>query len=653
VTETPDSRAGESRAADPNASDPRVVDPQASVKALMRRLWAAIVQYKGMVLAMIGFGFLEAAFTKLPFVLVKPLMAEMGAAGSKESMLPKVWLSPLQPRSEGFLDQLLNDFNELFRSFANGMADWFGLHFSHPGMNVVVACAVIAIVCGVLGSVTIYFVQTISRFFAVRIVADLRSELARHFLALPIRFFGRQRMGEMISRVTNDTQVMQRSFELASDNIVVDPMMIVWNIAILAWFVPQAIWVLLVMVPVMAIPLYRQGRKVSKRSTKSLKAMGETTESLNQILSGIRTVKAFQLEKLRLKEFEDNTTTFLERTKKMLRAKGRSMAQTFVSYQAGFAVLLVMLGYVVLVEGTVRFDDVAVVIVPLATTYQHVKRLTRSYHVIMESAGALEGILAILETDTDEANRGGRPLAKVRGDVELRDVVFAYGDEPVLRGINLRVKAGQTVAFVGPSGGGKSTTMDLLLRFHDPLSGAVLVDGVDLREIKLVDFRAHTAVVSQQAFLFNTTIRENIAYGKPGATQAEIEAAAKAANIHDFILSQPLGYDTLAGERGCNLSGGQMQRITIARAIVRDPAILCLDEATSALDSENEELVQKALDNLRKGRTSFVIAHRLSTIVDADLIVVLSEGRVVEVGSHDELVRRGGVYKRMYELQVS
>jgi ABC-type multidrug transport system fused ATPase/permease subunit len=313
----------------------------------------------------------------------------------------------------------------------------------------------------------------------------------------------------------------------------------------------------------------------------------------------------------------------------------------------------VMLGYVVLVEGTVRFDDVAVVIVPLATTYQHVKRLTRSYHVIMESAGALEGILAILETDTDEANRGGRPLAKVRGDVELRDVVFAYGDEPVLRGINLRVKAGQTVAFVGPSGGGKSTTMDLLLRFHDPLSGAVLVDGVDLREIKLVDFRAHTAVVSQQAFLFNTTIRENIAYGKPGATQAEIEAAAKAANIHDFILSQPLGYDTLAGERGCNLSGGQMQRITIARAIVRDPAILCLDEATSALDSENEELVQKALDNLRKGRTSFVIAHRLSTIVDADLIVVLSEGRVVEVGSHDELVRRGGVYKRMYELQVS
>lgn len=643
VTENPDSPA----------SAPRAADPRASVKALLRRLWAAIVRYRAMVLAMIGFGFLEAAFTKLPFVLVKPLMAEMGAASSKESILPNVWLSPLQPKGEGFFDRLLNDFNEVFRSFANGMADWFGFHFAHPGMNIVVACAVIAIVCGVLGSVTIYFVQTISRFFAVRIVADLRSELARHFLALPIRFFGRQRMGEMISRVTNDTQVMQRSFELASDNIVVDPMMIVWNIAILAWFVPQAIWVLLVMVPVMAIPLYRQGRKVSKRSTKSLKAMGETTESLNQILSGMRTVKAFQLEEQRLREFEANTATFLERTKKMLRAKGRSMAQTFVSYQAGFAVLLVMLGYVVLVEGTVKFDDVAVVIVPLATTYQHVKRLTRSYHVIMESAGALEGILTILETDTDEANRGGRPLATVRGDVELRDVVFAYGDEPVLRGISLRVKAGQTVAFVGPSGGGKSTTMDLLLRFHDPLSGAVLIDGVDLREIKLADFRAHTAVVSQQAFLFNTTIRENIACGKPGATQAEVEAAAKAANIHDFILSQPLGYDTLAGERGCNLSGGQMQRITIARAIVRDPAILCLDEATSALDSENEEVVQKALDNLRKGRTSFVIAHRLSTIVDADLIVVLSEGRVIEAGSHDELVSRGGVYKRMYELQVS
>jgi ABC-type multidrug transport system fused ATPase/permease subunit len=312
-----------------------------------------------------------------------------------------------------------------------------------------------------------------------------------------------------------------------------------------------------------------------------------------------------------------------------------------------------MLGYLVLVTRTAEFSAVATIMIPLATTYQHVKRLTRSYHVVMESAGAMHGIDQILTTEVDRTQSGGEPLAQVRGDVELRDVWFAYGDEPVLRGVNLTVKAGQTVAFVGRSGGGKSTTMDLLLRFHDPQQGSILLDGVDLRQIRLADFRRHTAVVSQQAFLFNTTLRENIAYGKPGATQQEIEAAAKAANIHDFIVAQPLGYDTLAGERGCNLSGGQMQRITIARAIVRDPEILFLDEATSALDSENEELVQKALDNLRKGRTSFVIAHRLSTIADADLIVVLDQGRVIETGSHDELLAKGGAYKRMRDLQTA
>ncbi|MBX3462172.1 MAG: ABC transporter ATP-binding protein [Planctomycetes bacterium] len=619
--------------------------PEPSLGPLLRRLWRAIVRYRGMVAAMLLFGALEAAFTKLPLVLVKPLMFELGMQSDNAA-------AGVPPADDRVFSQFLDDFNRGFRAFAETLAGWLGGGFASMGMNVVLACAVVAVLCGLLGAVTIYFVQTISRFFAVRLVADLRVELAQHFLDLPLRFYGRQRMGEMISRVTNDTQVMQRSFELATDNIVVDPMMILGNLVIVAWAFPQAIWVLLVMVPLMAIPLYRQGRRVSRRSSKTLQAMGETTEALNQILTGIRTVKAFQLETVRLGEFEGSTRTFLERTRRMLRAKGLSMAQTFVGYQLGFAVLLVMLGYVVLVDGSIQFDDVAVLMMPLATTYQHVKRVTRAYHVLMESAGALRGIDAILAAPADPAARGGRPLPQVRGDIELRDVWFAYGEEPVLRGIDLKVAAGQTVALVGPSGSGKSTTLDLLLRFHDPQRGSILVDGVDLREVRLADFRAHTAVVSQQPFLFNTTIRENIAYGRPGATQAEIEAAARAANIHEFVVAQPQGYDTLVGERGSNLSGGQMQRLTIARAILRDPALLFLDEATSSLDSESEELVQRALDNLRRGRTSFVIAHRLSTIVSADIIVVLDRGRVVEQGSHADLLARNGAYRRMYELQA-
>ncbi len=626
-------------------------DTRAGVRALLRRLWAAVVHYRVTVAAMIGLGMLEAFFTKLPLALVGPLMTELGG-GADPSAVPPVWLSPDPSSPPPVAPDIEQRFTDWFRDFAMDLTGWLGLSSGSSGMDVIVACGLVAVVCGVGGAVTIYFVQTISRLFAVRVVADLRVELAAHFLNLPLRFYGRQRMGEMISRVTNDTQVVQRSFDLAIDNVIVDPLMIVGNVVLVAWFVPQAIWLLVVMVPLMAIPLYRQGRKVQKRSTRSLRAMGETTESLSQILSGIRTVKAYQLEDARLAEFADGTRVFVDRAAGMLRAKGRSMAQTFVGYQIGFSALLILLGYVVLIENAVDAADVAAVIAPLATTYQHVKRLTRSYHAIMESAGALHGIEQILAHGVDRALVGGRPLAVVEGDIALRDVWFAYDEQPVLRGVTLDVRAGQTVAIVGSSGAGKSTMMDLLLRFHDPDRGAVLVDGVDLREVSLQDYRRHTAVVSQQPFLFNTTIRENIACGRPGATQAEIEAAARAANIHDFVMAQPLGYDTPCGERGSNLSGGQMQRITIARAILRDPEILFLDEATSSLDSESEELVQKALDNLRKDRTSFVIAHRLSTVVSADLIVVLDHGRIVETGSHAELIARGGAYQRMYELQA-
>lgn len=624
------------------------------MRALARRLWEAVLRHRGMVAAMLAFSFLEALFTKLPFVLVKPLIAELGDVDSGELRVEQTgWHPPLQLQQEAVGERVVSDFNEWFRSFAQDLVGFLGIGFDHPGMNVVLACGFVAVLCGLLGAVTIYLVQTISRLFAIIVVAELRCELARHFLALPLRFYGRQRMGEMISKVTNNTQVMQRSFEMASDNVFLDPLMILGNVAILAWFVPQAIWVLVVIVPLMAIPLYKQGKRVSKRSSKTLQAMGDTTESLNQILSGIRTVKAFQLEQMRLQEFEQNTATFLARTRHMLRAKGLSLAQTFVGYQAGFALLLLLLGYVVLVKQELGFDDVTVVIMPLATTYQHVKRLTRSYHVLMESAGALHGIESILSAEVDQAQAAGAPLGAVQGNVSVRSLWFSYEGDPVLRGIDLDVRAGQTVALVGPSGGGKSTLVDLLLRFHDPQSGEILIDGKPLRDLHVADYRAHTAVVSQQPFLFNTTIRENIGYGNPKASMAEIEAAARAANIHDFIVGLPLGYETLAGERGCNLSGGQMQRITIARAILRNPSILFLDEATSALDSENEELVQRALDHLRKGRTSFVIAHRLSTILDADLIVVLDKGRIVESGTHAELVATNGLYRRMYDLQMA
>ncbi len=617
------------------------------VQALLRRIWAAIVRYRRMVVAMIGFSLLQVICTKLPFMVIEPLLTVLD-----ESDDPVVAPASVGPIEElGFTEGLRQWFSQWFRDFANDLCDFLGLAFDSAGMPVVVACGFVTLCCGIVGSVTIYMVQTVSRFFAYRVVADLRCELAQHFLSLPLRFFGRQRMGEMISRVTNDTQVMQRSFEVSADNVVVDPLMILGNLVIIAFYFPQALLVVAVMLPLMVIPMYRQGRKVQKRSSKSLQALGDTTESLNQILTGIRTVKAFQLESERMREFDQTTVTFLGRTKKVLSAKGRSIAQSFIGYQIATAVILVILGHTIL-STELTFAVVGVIIAPLATNYQHVKRVTRAYNVMRESAGALAGIETILQTDVDAAMVGGHSISGVRGNVELRDVHFSYGGKPVLQGVSLNASAGQTIALVGPSGGGKSTTLDLLLRFHDPEKGSILVDGNDLCEVKLSDYRRHTAVVSQSPFLFNTSLRDNISCGRPGATQEQVEEAARAANIHDFIVEQPDGYATMAGERGTNLSGGQMQRITIARAILRDPAILFLDEATSALDTESEGVVQAALDTLRKGRTSFVIAHRLSTIVDADQILVLVDGRIVESGTHDELVAKNGVYKRMVDKQM-
>lgn len=617
------------------------------VKALLRRIWAAIVRYRRMVVAMVGFSLLQVICTKLPFMVIEPLISVLEESDGKVKV-------PIDPTKEvSNAEEMRRWFSQWFRDFANDLCDLLGLSFGPDmaGMPVVVACGFVTLCCGVVGAITIYMVQTVSRFFAYRVVADLRSELAHHFLSLPLRFFGRQRMGDMISKVTNDTQVMQRSFEMAADNVVVDPLMILGNVAIIAFYFPQALLVVAVIVPLMAIPMYRQGRKVQKRSTSSLRALGETTESLNQILTGIRTVKAYQLENECKSKFDETTVTFLSRTKRVLRAKGRSIAQSFIGYQVATAVILVLLGHTVLTTD-LTFAVVAVIIAPLATNYQHVKRVTRAYNVMRESAGALSGIESILNAQADQTMVGGEPITKIRGDVELRDVHFAYGDKPVLRGISIKAQAGQTIALVGESGGGKSTTMDLLMRFHDPEEGSILLDGKDLRMVKLADYRRQTAVVSQEPFLFNATLRENIACGKPGASQEDIENAARAANIHDFIVSQADGYDASAGERGSNLSGGQMQRITIARAILRDPAILFLDEATSALDTESEEAVKRALDTLRQGRTSFVIAHRLSTIVDADQIVVIEDGCVVETGSHEQLIASNGAYKRMSDRQA-
>ena len=613
-----------------------------ALRALGRHVWGGVRRDRGLVALVIAMAMAEAFFTKAPFVLVKPLFDEI---------TPKAKDAAPDPSS---VEKLADRFSHWFSGFADWLVGVLGIHFAGDhvhGKNVVFTCAVVAAACGLIGGIAIYSSTLLSRYFATKVVVDMRDRLAQHVLHLPLRFFGRRRLGELISRVTNDTTVLSRTYTLVADYALVDPLMILFNIGLVVFVDYRLLLVFLPSIPLMALPMMRLGRKVQKRSAGSLAAMGDATESMNQMLSGMKVVKAFGLEDVRLKEFSANNANFLARTLRMLRAKARSESVVFVGYQIGFVGMIIAMGWIIL-DSPGSLANLTTALVPISTTYQHVKRIVRVWNTVMESAGAMEGVDEILREDLDTAVvNQGRALTALQGRVDVEMVSFAYGDEPVVRDVSFHVDRGQTVAFVGPSGAGKSTMVDLLMRFHDPQSGVIRIDGTDLRELSLRSYRDHTALVVQQPFLFNTTVRENIRYGKPSATDAEIEAAARAAQIHDFVVSLPLGYDTLVGERGGNLSGGQMQRITIARAIVRNPAILFLDEATSALDSESEEAVQRALANLRHGRTSFVIAHRLSTIRDADQILVFDEGRIVERGRHAELLERGGLYARLIELQ--
>ncbi|MEZ5964331.1 MAG: ABC transporter ATP-binding protein [Planctomycetota bacterium] len=609
---------------------------EVSARAFLVRMRRAILDNKWLVASILVAGVADAVCTKGVYLLIKPLIDKL--SGRETPPVPT-----------DFGDRL----NHWIESFGVTLQGWLGIHFQVGGkdLGIFISCAVVSVLMSVFGALALYWVSVQTRYFGAKVVVDIRNEVADHILHLPLRYFGKRKMGELISNVTTDTAVLLRTFSLALDNAVLDPLMIVMNVVLVVVVVPELSWVLLLMIPLMAIPLLRLGKKVRKRSSRSLQAMGDATESLNQMLGGFRTVRAYQLEDHRLRDFADSNRLFLDRTMSMFRARGMSQATTFFAYQIGFAIMLVALGALFLSE-TKDPSDLAVLALPLTTTYTHVKRMARAWNTLMESVGAYEGIEALLREPRDTAKDEGKPVSALRGQVEFCGVDFAYGAEPVLRDVSFRVQPGQMVALVGPSGAGKSTALDLLARFYDPQQGRILVDGVDLRSLKVSDYRKHLAIVSQQPFLFNATIFENIQLGRPGASRDEVIAAATTAQIHDFVITQPHGYDTMCGERGTNLSGGQMQRITIARAVLRDPAILILDEATSALDSESEQLVQAALAGLMKGRTSFVIAHRLSTIRAADQILVMEAGRLVECGRHEDLLRLEGLYHRLTQLQT-
>ncbi len=376
---------------------------------------------------------------------------------------------------------------------------------------------------------------------------------------------------------------------------------------------------------------------------------------MHESFTGNRIIKAYNLEDTVLAQFRETTRKYVSHMARVIRANEIPSQVTEVLGAVGVALVFV---YVALypdpTKAPMQMGDFTAFITSIFLMYAPLKSLTRLNNQLQQARSANQRVFELLDTVstiTDPPNPV--PLQAARADIQFQDIDFDYGEKPVLRDINLTVKAGQLVALVGSSGSGKTTLTNLLLRFYDPQRGSVRIGSTDIRQVAINDLRRHIALVTQETILFNDTIRHNIALGRPGATDAEIEAAARHAYAHEFIMEKPLGYGEVIGEKGAALSGGQRQRVAIARAVLKDAPILVLDEATSALDTESERAVQAALEGLMQGRTTICIAHRLSTIQKADLIVVLDQGRIVETGTHAQLIQARGVYRNLYELQFA
>lgn len=486
-----------------------------------------------------------------------------------------------------------------------------------------------------------------------RIVAHLRQQLYDHLQRLPLSFFDRMPTGLLMSRVTNDVNLVQGAVSNAITGLLKDPLTLGGLLAVMFVRDWQLSLISMVVLPFAFFPVVKFGRMLRRISTKSQESMGDISVILHETISGSRIVKAFGMEEYEKERFSRENIRYFRYLMKSVMV--RALSSPLMEFLGGIAIVFVILygGYRV-IEGVSTPGEFFSFLGALLLLYEPIKRLSRVNNVVQEGVAAATRIYDVLDTSPGIQDQPDAiHLPPIQRELELRNVQFRYENEPVLKDINLKVSAGEVIAIVGVSGAGKSTLVDLIPRFYEVSDGAVLIDGINVRNVTMDSLRNQIGIVTQQTILFNDTARNNIAYGDINKSDGEITAAAKAANAYDFIMKMDQGFDTSIGEQGARLSGGERQRLCIARALLKNAPILILDEATSSLDSEAELEVQKALENLMAGRTTLVIAHRLSTIQNADRIVVISNGRIVEEGRHDELMECDGEYCRLYDMQFA
>ncbi len=514
------------------------------------------------------------------------------------------------------------------------------------------AIIVVYVVKGVGAFLSSYWMDDLGH----RVVRTLRNELFEHTLGQSAAFFARRTTGQLLSRVNNDVGQVQRAVSETVGDLARESLTVIGYAGLLLYIDAGLALVCVTAAPIIVYPLARLSRRLRTVSRRSQEALERQSHVAAEAFAGHRIVKAFLAEPREAAKFRAASDDLYRINMSVTGVL--SMLPPLMEALGGVAIVgALWYGSGQIAAGRLTPGEFTTFVAALLMMYGPVKKLTRVNANLQQAAAAAERVFELLDARTEVVERPGAiELPRFSASVEFREVTFGYDDghgKPVLSGVSLNVPAGYVVAIVGRSGAGKTTLVNLLPRFYDVSTGAVCLDGHDVRDVTLASLRRQIGIVTQETVLFDDTIAANIAYGMPDATREAIEAAARAAHAHDFIMGQPSGYETAIGERGQRLSGGQRQRLAIARALLRDAPILVLDEATSSLDSESERLVQDALAVLMRGRTSFVIAHRLSTIQRADMIVVLERGRVVDAGRHDELLARGGAYARLHHAQFT
>ena len=523
--------------------------------------------------------------------------------------------------------------------------------------TLILHCAIIYIILRVIDTVANYYMASVGHIMGTKIETDMRHDLFAHLQKLSFSYYDNTKVGTLMSRITNDLFDVTEFAHHCPEEFFIAGIKIVCSFILLCTMSVPLTLIIFAVIPVMIVTLMYFRRRMKKNFAESRKQIGELNSQVEDSLLGIRVVKSFAREDLEQGKFDNGNKDYLRLKTERYRIMASFMSSTRL-FDGIMYIIVVAIGALFMLmpaenPASITPADYVAYLMFVTTLLTSIRRIVEFAEQFQQGMSGIERFAEVMDTEPDITDsKNAVKLEDVKGEVEFADVSFHYETESknVLTHLNLKVKAGESIALVGPSGGGKTTLCSLIPRFYEASSGAILVDGKDIKDVTMASLRDNIGVVQQDVYLFSGSVRENIAYGKEGATEEEIIEAAKLAGAHEFISSLPEGYDTYVGERGVKLSGGQKQRISIARLFLKNPPILILDEATSALDNESEKLVQESLEKLAQGRTTFTIAHRLTTIRNADRILVLTENGIEESGTHAELIEKGGLYSELYKM---